>query len=174
MFDTMTFTKILGAVCGSLLVLLLGKWGAESLYAVGGGHSYGEEHAAGYLIEVEDTGEAEVEEEGPDFAELMAAADIGDGAKVFKKCSACHSLVQGENKVGPYLYGVVNRDIDAAVGFEYSEALLQVGDVWTPEALSAFLENPRKAAPGTSMGFSGLKKATDRADVIAYLDSLDD
>lgn len=174
MFDTMTFTKILGAVCGSLLVLLLGKWGADSLYAVGGGHGYGDEHAAGYLIEVEDSGVEEVVEEGPDLAELLASADIGKGAGVFKKCSACHSLEKGENKTGPYLYGVVGRDVDAAAGFGYSEALLQVGDVWTPEALDAFLENPRKAAPGTSMSFSGLKKATDRANVIAYLDSLDD
>ncbi|WP_298676470.1 cytochrome c family protein [uncultured Lentibacter sp.] len=174
MFDTMTFTKVLGAVCGSLLIFMLGKWAADELYAVGGGHGYGEEHAAGYLIEVEDSGEEEVVEEGPAFSELLASADIGSGAKVFKKCSACHSLEKGENKTGPYLYGVVGRAVDAAEGFGYSEALAAVGDAWTVDALNAFLENPRKAAPGTSMSFSGLKKETDRADLIAYLDSLDD
>ncbi|MCV2893806.1 c-type cytochrome [Lentibacter sp. XHP0401] len=175
MFDTMTFTKTLGAFCGALLLFLFAKWGADSLYAVGGGHgAHGEEHVAGYVIEVEDSGEAEVEEEGPDFATLMASADVASGAKVFKKCAACHKVEEGANATGPYLYGVVGRPIDAVEGFGYSEALLQVGDTWTPEALFTFLESPRKAAPGTSMSFAGLKKETDRVDLIAYLDSLDD
>lgn len=169
MFDTMTFTKVLGAVCGSLLLLLLAKWGAEELYAVGGGHGYGEEHAAGYAIEVETGGSDEPEEEGPDFATLLASADVDKGARVFRKCSACHSLEKGENKTGPYLYAVVDRPIDAAEGFGYSEALLAVGETWSPENLDAFLANPRGTAPGTSMSFSGLKKPEDRANLIAYL-----
>ena len=175
MFDTMTSTKILGAVCGALLLFLFAKWGADALYTVGGGHgAHGEEHVAGYLIEVEESAEAEVEEEGPDFATIMASADVASGAKIFKKCSACHKVEKGANATGPYLHGVVGRAIDSAEGFGYSGALEQIGADWTPENLYKFLENPKKAAPGTSMSFSGLKKSSDRADVIAYLDSLDD
>ncbi|WP_299722637.1 c-type cytochrome [uncultured Tateyamaria sp.] len=168
MFDTMTFTKIASSLCGALLILLLGKWAAEELYHAGG---HGDQS---YVI---DTGADEAEEEVVEvpFAEVLAAADIGDGAKVFRKCSACHKVEQGANATGPYLYGVVGRDVDAASGFtSYSGALEQVVEVWTPEALNDFLENPKGYAPGTSMGFNGLPKVEDRADVIAYLDSLDD
>ncbi|WP_095589475.1 c-type cytochrome [Actibacterium ureilyticum] len=168
MFDTMTFTKIIGGFCGALLVFLLGGWAAEALYHTGGGH--GEDHAAqGYMIEVEEGdggGEAEVEVA---FADVLAAADAGKGEKVFGKCKACHKLEDGANGTGPYLYGVVGRPIGAVDGFGYSGALQAVGDAWTPEHLNTFLENPRGAAPGTTMSFSGLKKVEDRANLIAYL-----
>lgn len=172
MFDTMTLTKATGALCGSLLVFLLGGWVAESIYATGGGH--GDEHVQGFVIE---TGADETEvvaEAGPSFAELFAAADMANGEKVFRNCAACHALEKGENKAGPYLYGVVGRDVGTAEGYAaYSGALTAVVDVWTPEALDAFLENPRGYAPGTSMGYAGLRKAQDRADLIAFLDQTD-
>lgn len=167
MFDTMTFTKAAGGICGALLVFLLGKWAAEELYHV---DSHGE---ASYVIEVEGGDEvAEVEE--VDFATVLASASVEDGAKVFRKCSACHKLVAGENAAGPYLYGIVGRPKGAADGYGYSDTLASMGGEWTPENLSAFLEKPSSYAPGTSMGFAGLKKVEERADVIAYLDSLDD
>ena len=100
---------------------------------------------------------------------MMASADIGKGAKVFKKCAACHKLEAGANAAGPYLYNVVGRDVGAADGFNYSGALNEVADVWTPENLYYFLENPRGGAPGTSMGFAGLGKSEDRQNLIAYL-----
>ena len=167
MFDTMTFTKAAGGICGALLVFLLGKWAAEEMYHV---DSHGE---ASYVIEVE-SGEETAEVEEVDFATIMASASVEDGAKVFRKCSACHKLVAGENATGPYLYGVVNREKAAAQGFGYSDALASMGGEWTPENLSGFLEKPSSYTPGTSMSFAGLKKVQDRADVIAYLDSLDD
>ncbi len=71
-------------------------------------------------------------------------------------------------------YGVVNRDVGTAEGFGYSGSLVAVADVWTPENLDQFLEKPKSFAPGTSMSFAGLKKPADRANLIAYLDSLDD
>lgn len=172
MFDTMTITKVGGALCGSLLVFLLGNWAAESLYHVGGGH--GDQQQA-YVI---DTGEEETggaaEEEGPDFAALLAAADIDKGAKVFGKCKACHKIEAGANATGPSLYGVVNRAVGAEAGYGYSGKMAAVAATWTPENLNAFLESPKGFAPGTAMSFSGLKKENDRANVIAYLDSLDD
>lgn len=170
MFDTMTSTKIVGAVCGSLLVLLLAKWGAESLYHVGA-DGHGEEHAQAYTI---DTGAGDshggAEAETVDVAAVLAAGDAAKGEKVFSKCSACHKLEKGANATGPYLFGVVNRPVDAAEGYAgYSGALEKVADVWSPEHLYGFLENPKGYAPGTKMAFAGLKKPEDRANLIAYL-----
>lgn len=171
MFDTMTFTKIIGGFCGALLVFLLGGWAAEALYHTGGGH--GEDHAAqGYVIEVEedDSGaDAEVEIA---FADVMATADAGQGERVFGKCRACHKLDDGANGTGPYLYGIVGRAVGAADGFGYSGSLVAVADVWSPENLNAFLENPRGYAPGTTMSFSGLRDVEDRANLIAYLSTI--
>lgn len=169
MLDTMTFTKVLGGFCGAFLIFLLGKWVAEEVYAMGGGH--GDEHAQGYVIEVADAGGAAEEEEGPDFATLLASADAGKGERVFKKCAACHKL-DGEDATGPHLNGVIDRAIGSVAGFNYSGALSAVGDVWSPENLNAFLENPKGTAPGTSMGFAGLRKVEDRADLVAYLQSV--
>jgi cytochrome c len=168
MFDTMTFTKITGSLCGALLILLLGKWAAEELYYMGG---HGGEQA--YVI---DTGVEEAEEiVEVAFADVYALADAGAGERVYRQCSACHKLVAGENGVGPYLHGVVGRDVGTAVGFgAYSGALTEVADVWTPENLYGFLENPRGWAPGTSMGYNGLRSTEDRVNLIAYLDSVDD
>lgn len=168
MLDTMTFTKTLGAFCGALLIFLLAKWGAEELYHTGGG--YGETQA--YVIDTGAEEVAEVQEE-VNLEALLASADLGRGARQFNKCAACHKLEQGANGTGPYLHGVVGREVDAAQGFGYSGALEQVADVWTPENLFAFLENPRGYAPGTTMAFAGLKDPQDRADLIAYLDSID-
>lgn len=174
MFDTMTFTKIMGGLCGSLLVFLLGKWAAEEIYHMGGGH--GDGHDAAYVI---DTGEGEEEageeeEEVVTLASLYPAADTGAGERVFGKCKACHQAEDGVNGVGPHLYGVVGRDIGSVDAYgSYSGALSEAADVWTPENLYAFLENPSGWAPGTSMGYAGLKKPEDRANLIAYLDMTD-
>ncbi|MCE0507061.1 cytochrome c family protein [Roseivivax sp. GX 12232] len=182
MFDTMTFTKIIGGFCGALLVFLLGGWAAESLFHVGGTHSaeHGEGHgeegeqvATGFPIEVAEEDGAAEEEEEVDFASLWENADAGAGERVFSQCRACHQLEEGANAVGPYLYGVVDRDIGSAEGFNYSGALSEAGDVWTPENLFNFLENPRGWAPGTSMSYSGLSDPEDRVNLIAYLDQTD-
>lgn len=171
--DTMTTTKIVGGVCGSLLIFLLVKWGAEVIYNPGG---HGENEAA-YVIEVEEAvtevasseGEAtEGEAAEPTFDELYAAADIAGGEKIFKKCKACHKLDEGANAVGPSLYAIVDRGI-ASVEFKFSDALTAIGGDWTPAQLNAFLTRPKDFAPGTKMTFTGLKSESDRADVIAYL-----
>ncbi len=168
MFDTMTMTKVVGAVCGSLLVFLLGSWAAESLYHTGGG-GHGEEGGQAYVIDTGVEEPVEGAEEGPDFATVYAAADVGAGEKVFAKCKACHKL-DGTNGTGPYLNAVVDRAKAAATDFAYSEVLVGMSaDAWTTDNLNAFLENPKGYAPGTKMAFVGLPKVEDRANVIAYL-----
>ncbi|PYG27031.1 c-type cytochrome [Pelagimonas varians] len=174
MFDTMTMTKVVGGVCGSLLVLLLGKWAAETLYHTGGG-GHGDHAQAAYVIDTgdgDDHGDKEVVE--IDVAAVLAAGDAVEGGKDFKKkCGSCHKVDDGANGTGPYLYGVVGRAVGTAEGFGgYSGSLSAAADVWTPENLFAFLENPKAYAPGNKMSFKGYPKPADRADVIAYLASL--
>lgn len=166
MFDTMTLTKVSASLCAALLVYLVGNWVASAVYETA---SYGSEQA--YVIEVEGAEVAEAEPE-IDFDMLMASADVEKGSKVFRKCSACHKLEAGANAAGPYLHNVVGRDVAAADGFAYSGALVAVADVWSVENLNGFLENPKGYAPGTSMGFAGLGKPQDRANVIAYLETI--
>ncbi|MBS8226077.1 c-type cytochrome [Vannielia litorea] len=169
MFDTMTMVKAFGWLCGALLIYLLINWAGESLYAMdAGGH--GEENAMGYAIEVAESGDGgEAEEDtGPSFEEVFASADAASGERVFGKCKACHKL-DGTDGTGPHLNGVVNRAIGGVDGFAYSDGMASHGGEWTPEALSAFLENPKGFISGTKMSFAGLRKIEDRADVIAYL-----
>ena len=167
MFDTMTLTKILAAACSALLVFVLGGWIGDKIYSPS--HHAGDHHQA-YTI---DTGESTVAlasaADEPNITELLATADIAKGERVFKKCAACHKLVTGENGVGPYLNGVVNRAVASVGGFAYSGKLIAVADVWNVENLDGFLKNPKSYAPGTKMSFAGLSKATDRANLIAYL-----
>lgn len=167
MLDTMTFTKILGGFCGAFLIFLLGKWVAEELYHTGGGH--GGHSQQSYVI---DTGEDDVVEEEVveiDVAALLATADAGKGSRVWNKCRSCHKIADGANGTGPHLWDVVGRTVGSVDGYGYSGALSEVAEVWTREELYAFLENPRGYAPGTSMGFAGLDKPEDRANLIAYL-----
>ncbi|MEM7488622.1 MAG: cytochrome c family protein [Pseudomonadota bacterium] len=170
--DTMTFTKAGGAVCASLLVFLLGAWAAESLYHVGS-HGYGEEHTAGFVIEVasdEEGGEAEEAVEEVPFEEVYVNASAEAGEGLWRQCSACHQLEPGANGTGPYLHGVVGRPKGAAEGYAYSDALAGGdGGEWTPENISAFIENPREYAPGTKMAYRGMEDIEDRANLVAYL-----
>ncbi|MEP2030725.1 MAG: cytochrome c family protein [Paracoccaceae bacterium] len=168
MFDTMTVTKVSAGLCGALLVFLLGKTTADALYT---SHGHGEQS---YVIDTGADDSGASEEAGPSLEEMLASADVEKGAKVFKKCSACHKLEDGANSTGPYLYGVVGRDKGSASGFSgYSSTLASMEGDWSPENLDGFLTKPKDYAPGTTMAFAGLKKPQDRANLIAYLDSLD-
>ncbi len=171
MFDTMTLTKIVGAFCGAFLVFLMGGWAAETLYHTGDDHAEGYEQA--YAVEVAESGgeEAAAEDQVP-FEEVFASADAAAGENLWRPCSACHKLEQGANATGPHLYGVVGRDKGSADGFSYSETLASMEGDWTPENLSGFLLNPKEYAPGTKMVYKGMAKVEDRANLIAYLDSV--
>ena len=111
------------------------------------------------------------------IAQLLQKADAKAGETIFKKCQACHDGTQGgPNKVGPNLYGVVDRPIASHEGFGYSAAIKTFSkdgkEKWTYDHLTHFLTAPKKFIPGTAMGFAGLPKDTDRANVIAYLRTL--
>ncbi|AZV77019.1 MFS transporter [Parasedimentitalea marina] len=122
--------------------------------------------------EVAETTEVEVDEVAIDAidAELAAA-----GAKVFKKCKACHQVGDGaKNRTGPILTGIVNGAAGAVDGFRYSKPLTKAAEgglIWTEAELAAFLAKPKAYLKGTKMSFSGLKKETDQAAIIEYLRS---
>lgn len=162
--NTMEVTKFVGAICGSLLVFLLFQTSAHAIFNT---HS----EAVAYEVEGVETGGSGGEEaaEDVDVAALMAAADAAKGETVFKKCGACHKL-DGANAVGPHLDAVVGRPVASVEGFAYSDGMHAHGGDWTPEALFAFLEDPKGVVPGTKMSFAGLPKPEDRANVIAYLE----
>lgn len=172
MFDTMTVTKVGGALAGALLIFLLLNWASEIIYSTDTeGSKHEEAPKAAYVIEVEEesAGDEAAGEEMVDVAALVAAGDPEKGAKVFAKCKACHKLKKGENATGPSLFGIVGKDIAAAAGYGYSGALSGMDGTWTVEALFDFLTKPSAFAPGTKMSFAGLKKEKDKANLIAYL-----
>jgi len=112
-------------------------------------------------------------EKSIDIATLIKNADLKKGQKIFKKCAACHTVERGSpNKIGPNLYGIVNKKKATAVGFKYSDVLKNKGGRWSYEDLNKLLTKPSSFLPGTKMTFAGLKKDKDRANVIAYLESI--
>jgi cytochrome c len=101
------------------------------------------------------------------------AGDAAKGAALFKaKCGACHAAEAGKNKIGPSLFGVVGRPSGSVAGFKYSPANKAAGLTWDTATLDKYLVDPKAFVPGTIMTFPGLKDADERADVIAYLETL--
>lgn len=98
--------------------------------------------------------------------------DPAAGKRVFIKCMSCHAVKEGQNRVGPSLYGIVGRPAGSVDGFNYSDANANSGIVWTKDVMFEYLENPQEYIPGTRMVFPGLPSEKDRRDVIAYLDSV--
>lgn len=97
------------------------------------------------------------------------SADLKKGAKVFKKCRACHVVDKEKNKVGPHLVGLFGRKSGTVEKFKYSKAMKEAGIEWSADTLSEYLKKPKKFVPGTKMVFAGLKKEAQITDLIAYL-----
>ena len=107
------------------------------------------------------------------FEELLAIASIEDGKKVSSKCTACHGFNSGgNNRIGPNLWGILGKAKAEASGFKYSDSLKGLGGIWSIEDMNLWLKSPKKYAPGNSMAFVGLRKDKDRANLIAYLNSM--
>ena len=113
--------------------------------------------------------------EAENIMALFASTSSTDGAKVFKKCAACHSISKGgANKIGPALWGVIGRKAGAISDYKYSKALAAHGKIWSFEEMNGFLIKPKEWIKGTKMAFAGLKNAKDRAAVILYMNENSD
>ena len=166
--DTMTWTKIIGASCGSLLILLLIQWVAEEVYH----NSHNKYTEVAYLLEIdEEVTEVKKEEPTIPFIDLVTSADLSKGKKVFGKCKACHKLGDGENGTGPHLFNIIGREMAVVSDFKYSSSFKGLEGNWTVDELNLFLTKPSNYIKGTAMNFAGLGKATDRANLIAYLEN---
>ncbi|MFZ5929861.1 MAG: c-type cytochrome [Pseudomonadota bacterium] len=167
--DSFTINKIAGAILGTFLLLFAISLASEQIFPEP--ESHGTESA-----KAEAPAEGAPEAGAPaaagevSLAAALAAGNADNGAKVFKKCAACHAVdAAAGNKVGPNLHDVVGRKVASAAGFGYSPAMTGHGGEWTYENLDKYLANPKAAIPGNKMAFAGLKKQADRADVILYL-----
>ncbi|NIY75803.1 cytochrome c family protein [Thalassospira sp. HF15] len=174
--NTMEINKIVaGVICAVLLVVVVGK--------VGGALVHPEELEAPVYPFSEDVmagasapAAAPAAPAGPEpILAMLASADLGQGEKVFKKCASCHDVEKGgPNKTGPNLYGIVGAAFAHKDDFSYSDGMANHGGNWGFEELNEFLYKPRDYIDGTKMSFGGLKKASDRAAVIAWLNTLSD
>ena len=195
--DSFEINKIIGAALAALLLIVgmrvIMDLGSEDHGAAGGHHKL----AGGYELPApEQPGASAAAANQPSagvsstqapaggdasgegasaVVAMIAKADVKAGQKVFKKCKACHSTAKGgPHKVGPNLWNIVGRAKASAPGFKYSSAMAAKGGKWTYQDLAAFLARPKAFVKGTKMSFSGLKKAADLANIIAYMRSLSD
>ena len=98
------------------------------------------------------------------------AGDIDAGRREFVKCRSCHTLnPDGPNQTGPNLHGIFGRKAATHGDFVYSQALKSSGIVWDAEQLDHWIASPATALPGNYMVFAGIKDASKRRDLIAYL-----
>ena len=101
---------------------------------------------------------------------LFASASAADGAKIFSKCKACHSIAkEGGNKIGPALWGILGRKAGSLSDYKYSKAMTAYGKSWSFEEMNGFLTKPKEWVKGTKMSYAGLKSAKDRASLILYM-----
>lgn len=172
------FNKIAAAVLIGVLVYKVIEITAESAF-------HDEEAATHVVAQAEESAASVVEaaatapavvDEGPSLAAMMATASADGGSKLFRRCQACHSIAKGEgHKTGPNLYGVMGSQVGGRfTDFNYSGALADFGAPWTVELMDAYLTSPKEAIPGNKMSFGGLRKAGDRATLIAYMNSFSD
>jgi cytochrome c len=173
--NSFEFNKIAGAVLVTALLVFCLNELAGIVY-----HTHAPEKP-GFAVEVAEAAGGEqpaAEEAAPavPLGTLLASADAAKGQTVFKACVACHDVSKGgPNKVGPNLWDIVGRPHGVHEGFAYSDAMAALKDKpWDYAALNEFLLAPKKAIPGTKMAYGGLKKDEDRANLLAYLQTLSD
>jgi cytochrome c len=171
--DSFEFNKIAGALLATCLALLALNITAEAIFTPRHMDKPGFEIA----VKPEAHGAGPETKAAPEepFGKLLASATAERGQTAVKVCASCHTFQKGgANGTGPNLYGLFGRGRASAPGYAYSDAMKAKGGEWTPEDLNKFLANPKEFMPGTKMGFQGFSKGSQRADVIAYLNSLAD
>jgi cytochrome c len=172
--DSFEINKIMGAVLATCLVLLVTNFAANAIFTPKLPEKPGFEIA---VKEAEHGGkEAAAAAPSEPIEKLLQTASAEKGAGAAKKCAACHTFEKGgPNRVGPNLFGVLNeKKGEGKAGFNFSAAMKAKGGTWTYDDLNKFIASPKGFIPGTAMGFAGISKDSERADVIAYLRTLAD
>ncbi len=170
--DSFELNKILGAVLGTCLILLAVHIASGAIFALPVPAKPGYQIAAKEEQPAAKPAAAPAEQP---IENLLAGASVERGAQVAKQCEICHNLQKGQGpKVGPDLYGVVGRQVASVAGFNYSAALKAHGGTWTFDTLDKWLTKPSAYVPGTAMSFAGLQRENQRAEIIAYLNTLSD
>jgi cytochrome c len=174
--DSFEFNKIAGALLGTCLAVLALNIAAGAIFTAP------PPAKPGYDVKIPPKG-AEAGAPGagqpaaPEEAieKLLATASVERGQMTARQCQTCHTFEKGgTNGIGPNLYGVVGRPRASETGYTYSDAMKAKGGTWTIDELNKFLTNPQGYIPGTRMTFAGLPRGNQRADVIAYLNTLSD
>ncbi len=169
--NSFEINKILGALLGTCLVLVAVHIASGAIFTPA------KPAKPGYVIEVKEeqpkAGAGQAAPAEVPIENLLASASVDRGAQTAKQCQICHNLQEGQGpKVGPDLYGVVGRQVASVAGFNYSAPLKAKGGTWTFEALNKWLTKPSADVPGTAMTFAGIANEKQRADLIAYLNTL--
>jgi cytochrome c len=170
--DSFELNKVLGAILGTCLILLVTSFTASAIFAPNKPEKPGFEIA----VKEEAAGGEKAAAAAPEPIEkLLQTASVQKGEQAAKKCAACHDFTKGgPNKVGPNLFGIVGDKKGEGRGFNFSAAMKAKGGTWSIDDLNQFIDNPKGFIPGTVMGFAGIQKGSERADVLAYLNSLSD